>query len=85
MHQETPTAVAEGQTPFDLDGNFNVEKAIDLALEHRGLGDVDAANALDLLIDFFSTSENYIFNGDNSLNYKVPSGVTEPIFPESPA
>ena len=54
MHQETPTAVVEGQAPFDLDGNFNAGKAIDLALEDRALGDIDAANALDLLVDFFA-------------------------------
>ena len=85
MRKETPTAVVEGQTPFDRDGNFNAEKAIDLALEQRSLGDIDAADALDLLVDFFSTSQKYIFNGDNSFTYKVPSGVTKPNFHGSPA
>ena len=81
MHQETPTAVVEGQTPFDRDGNFNAEKAIDLALEQRSLGDIDAADALDLLVDFFSTSQNYIFNGDGSLNYEFSSVASDPVSP----
>jgi len=62
MQQETPTALTEAETPFDADGVFNTEKAVDLAFEQRALGDIDAADDLDLLVDFFMTSQNYIFN-----------------------
>ena len=73
MHQEAPNVISEGQNPFDHEGNFKTEIALDLALEQRALGDLDAAAALDLLIDFFMTSQNYIFNGGSSLNYEFSS------------
>ena len=85
MHKETPTVIIEAQTPFDRDGNFIAEKAIDLAFEQRALGDLDAADTLDLLIDFFSTSQNYIFNGDYSLNHEFSSAERDPLSPASPA
>ena len=85
MHQETPTVINEGQTPFDREGNFITEIAIDLALEQRALGDIDAADALDWLIDFFMTSQNYIFNGDSSLNYGFSSAGKDPISSAPPA
>ena len=85
MHQETPAAIIGGQAPFERDGSFNDEKAINLALEQRALGDIDSADALDLLIDFFSTSQNYIFNGDYSLNHEFSSAERDPLSPASPA
>ena len=84
MHRETPTVIIEGQTPFDRDGNFIAEKAIDLAFEQRALGDLDAADTLDLLIDFFSTSQNYIFNGSVTLELGIASRVVPIILPGAP-
>ena len=84
MHRETPTVIIEGQTPFDRDGNFIAEKAIDLAFEQRALGDLDAADTLDLLIDFFSTSQNYIFNGSVTLELGIASRAVPIILPGAP-
>lgn len=81
MHQETPIAIIEAQTPFDPDGTFNPDKAIDQALEQRALGDIDAADALDLLIDFFSTSQNYIFNGAVTFTQEIGASAVPVIYP----
>ena len=84
MHEETPTVIIEDQTPFDRDGNFIAEKAIDRAFEQRALGDLDAADTLDLLIDFFSTSQNYIFNGGITLDQRITSRAVPIILPGAP-
>jgi hypothetical protein len=84
MHKETPTVIIKGQEPFDRDGNFIAEKAIDLALEQRALGDLDAADTLDLLVDFFSTSQNYIFNGGVTLDRGMASRTVPIILPGAP-
>ena len=85
MYQETPAARSEGHPPFDRDGPFNAELAIDLALEKRAFGDLDSADALDLLIDFFVTSQNYIFNGINTFNHEFALGGRNLISPAPPA
>jgi hypothetical protein len=85
MHQETPTATFEGQSPFDRDGNFNAAQAIDLALGKRALGEIDSADALDLLIDFFITSQNYIFNGVSALNHEFSLAERNQISPAQPS
>ena len=84
MQQETPTALSEAQTPFDADGVFNTEKAIDLAFEQRALGDIDAADDLDLLIDFFMTSQNYIFNTFLAWEQELGVGANSVILPGAP-
>ena len=85
MHQETPTATFEGQSPFDRDGNFNAAQAIDLAFEKRALGELDSADNLDLLIDFFITSQNYIFNGVSALNHEFSLAERNQISPAQPS
>ena len=84
MRQETPTVIITAQSPFDVDGAFNVEKAIDLALERRTLGDIDAADALDLLVDFFMTSQNYIFNTVIALEQELGVGTISGVLPGEP-
>ncbi len=81
MRQETPTTVIEVQTPFDRDGNFITAKARDLALEQRALGDLDGADALDQLIDFFITSQNYIFNGAVTFEQEIGATAVPVIYP----
>jgi hypothetical protein len=85
MHQETPTATFEGQPLFDRDGNFNAAQAIDLALEKRALGEIDSADALDLLIDFFITSQNYIFNGISASDHEFSPAERNQISPAQPS
>lgn len=81
MHQETPITVIEVQRPFDRDGNFIIKKAINLALEQRALGAIEAADALDLLTDFFMTSQNYIFNDILPSRYEHSLDVFNPSVP----
>jgi len=84
MHQETPTVIHGGQSPFDGDGNFNVATAIDIAFEQRALGALDAADALELLADFFMTSQNYIFNSILAFEHEMASTTVPIILPGAP-
>ena len=81
MNQKTPIAFIQPPSPFDHDGNFIAQKAIELAAAQRALGDLDAAEALDLLVDFFSTSQNYVLNGVALLDTDYPPDVSAPILP----
>ena len=76
MNQETPGLSINCPAPFDGDRNFDAQKAIDLARAHRAVGDLDSAEALDLLVDFFLTSRNYIFNGVISFEQEIALGIT---------
>ena len=81
MQQQTPPALTEAQTPFDVDGAFNTEKAISLAFEQRALGDIDAADDLDLLVNFFITSQNYVLSGTMKLEQEIGTRVVPVIYP----
>ena len=76
MNQKTPVLSDDHQAPFDGDGNFDAEKAVDLAMAQRAAGDLDSADSLDVLIDFFLTSQNYIFNGVISFEQEITLGTT---------
>ena len=78
MYQEAPVAITEGLTPFEVDGTFNIQKAMNLASEQRELGYMVAADALELLADFFITSESYILDGINSLSQDICSAGSHP-------
>ena len=80
MQQETLTAFIEAQTPFDADGAFNTEKAISLAFEQRALGNIDAADDLDLLVNFFITSQNYVLSSTMKLEQEIGTRIVAVIY-----
>lgn len=62
MHSKMPSHEAKLLSPFCADGSFDFHHAVALIADLKSAGEFELAETLELLNEFFRTSESYIFD-----------------------
>ena len=73
MDLESLAPATSDQSPFRSDGSFDHHKAVDIVADLKASGDMDLADAMEALADFFRASENYIFDMTTALTFEQAS------------
>ena len=73
MYLETRSSEAKVLSPFLADGSFDCHLAISIISHLKAAGDFELAETLELLNEFFRTSESYIFDMAEPSAFELPS------------